>query len=977
MSTAEAGWAVPGSRYQPRGFHAKGGLGEIHRGEDVELHRPVALKRIQEAKNNADNRRRFLREAEITARLQHPGIAPVYGLVQDEQGRPCYAMRFIEGESLRDAIDAFHKADQARRDPSERNLALRRLLGRFVAACGTVAYAHSRGIMHLDLKPANIMLGDYDETLVVDWGLAGPFSQHGAERTEDKETLVPVAGEDEASRQMGHASGTPAYMSPEQAAGRWDLIGPASDIYSLGATLYAVLTGRAPLPANDPGGECPAPRQVKSAVPPALEAVCLKAMARRREDRYASVVDLAAEVEHWLADEPVRAYREPWRARLGRWARRHRTLVASGFLLLATVVVALAVGLAIVNAERRQTEQARAAEARRRQQALEALDLMSLEVLDDELAQQAGFTEEKKQYRRKALALYEEFARDNEGDERARAGVAVAYLRVANIQNSLGQLMEAEDAYRRSLEQFARLAAEWPAEARFRQGLGLSHNNLGGLLLHNRQVQLAEGEFRAALALQKRLADDNPRVAEYRRELARSHCNLGNLLGDQKRLKEAEGEFAAALGLYERLATDNPAVPDYQRELAVTHNNRGVLLRDTGHVQEAEKEFRAALASQRPLAEAFPTVLEYQQELARSHHNLGLVLSNNGNREEGEREYRAALAIKQRLAARYPTLPESWRDLAATQDNLGNLLGDDPQRLQDAEKELREALKVRERLVAEFHSLADDRWHLSKSHNNLGILLLTIGDRQNALAEFRKSLTVRQTLVDEFPDDPGYRQGLARSHSNLGRLLLDLGHAQEAAKEYREALPLFQRLLADHGAVPDYHDELGTTLGDVASLLLAQKNDGEARRLLDEALLHHRAALQANPRRLDYRQRFVKDLQTLAEALLGSGEHSLAANQATELAQVTANPAPDLYNAACYLSRCIPLAEKDGQLPEGRRRELAQEYADRALALLRQAVGKGYQDFANMKKDSSLDPLRSRDDFDKFLMDLEAKSGGR
>src|SRR5262249_30291317 len=179
-------------------------------------------------------------------------------------------------------------------------------------------------IMHLDLKPANIMLGDYDETLVVDWGLARPFSERGPERSGDEETLVPVSGEDEASRQMGQASGTPAYMSPEQAAGRWDLIGPASALYTLGAPLSCLLTGRAPLTAGDPSGEFPAPRQVKPAVPRALEAVCLKAMARRREDRYGAAVELAAEVERWLADEPLRAYREPWRARVGRGARGGR-----------------------------------------------------------------------------------------------------------------------------------------------------------------------------------------------------------------------------------------------------------------------------------------------------------------------------------------------------------------------------------------------------------------------------------------------------------------------------------------------------------------------------------------------------------------------------------------------------------------------------------------------------------------------------
>jgi serine/threonine protein kinase len=178
-------WAIPGSRYQPLRFHARGGLGEVHVGDDVELHRPVALKRIKEdLADTPDNRRRFLREAEITARLQHPGIVPVYGLVQDDQGRPCYAMRFIEGESLRDAVARFHEADRARRDPAERNLALRQLLGRFVAVCKTIAYAHSRGILHLDLKPANIMLGSYDEasaslatgwaTRSCNWGTARP-----------------------------------------------------------------------------------------------------------------------------------------------------------------------------------------------------------------------------------------------------------------------------------------------------------------------------------------------------------------------------------------------------------------------------------------------------------------------------------------------------------------------------------------------------------------------------------------------------------------------------------------------------------------------------------------------------------------------------------------------------------------------------------------------------------------------------------
>src|SRR5262249_3359697 len=156
-----------------------------------------------------------------------------------------YAMRFVRGETLKDAIKRFHDADVPGRAPGERSLALRALLNRFIAVCNAVGYAHSRGILHRDLKPANVMLGRYGETLVVDWGLAKAVGRPDRAPNGDEPTLRPSSGEGQAT-QLGAALGTPAFMSPEQAAGRLDLLGPASDIYSLGATLYCLLTGRAP-----------------------------------------------------------------------------------------------------------------------------------------------------------------------------------------------------------------------------------------------------------------------------------------------------------------------------------------------------------------------------------------------------------------------------------------------------------------------------------------------------------------------------------------------------------------------------------------------------------------------------------------------------------------------------------------------------------------------------------------------------------
>src|SRR5262249_52918618 len=145
---------------------------------DHELHREVALKEIQDRHaDHPESRGRFLLEAEITGGLEHPGIVPVYGLGTYADGRPYYAMRFIKGDSLKDAIERFHKTDVAGRDPGERTLALRQLLRRLIDVCNAIAYAHSRGILHRDLKPGNIMLGRYGETLVVDWGLAKPQGQ--------------------------------------------------------------------------------------------------------------------------------------------------------------------------------------------------------------------------------------------------------------------------------------------------------------------------------------------------------------------------------------------------------------------------------------------------------------------------------------------------------------------------------------------------------------------------------------------------------------------------------------------------------------------------------------------------------------------------------------------------------------------------------------------------------------------------------
>jgi serine/threonine protein kinase len=321
--------------------HARGGIGQVHLVYDATLGREVAVKELQSRfSDEATLRQRFLQEAEVTSSLEHPGVVPVYVRGERENGRPYYAMRYVRGENLRDVCRRFHEGT-----PRDfQGLEFRKLLRRLIDVCNTIAFAHSRGILHRDLKPDNIMLGLFGETLVIDWGMAKRCSQS----SEPEDLPWAQAGQmrNASETRAAECIGTPPYMSPEQASGDPGQIGFPCDIYGLGTNLFFILTGKAPVPGDDVTQVLERVRagsiawsEIKPNTPPALIAIARKALAMAPKDRYPSALALADDLERWAIDQPVSAHRDTLATRVRRWMTQHPA--RSGAMGAAVIVAML------------------------------------------------------------------------------------------------------------------------------------------------------------------------------------------------------------------------------------------------------------------------------------------------------------------------------------------------------------------------------------------------------------------------------------------------------------------------------------------------------------------------------------------------------------------------------------------------------------------------------------------------------------
>jgi serine/threonine protein kinase/Tfp pilus assembly protein PilF len=767
--------------YRLLSFIAEGGLGNVYKAKDEELDREVALK-LMKVHGDADS---FLREAQITAKLDHPGVVPVHGLIHDTDGQPCYAMRFIEGETLYQALKRFHDADkEPGRDPSERTLAFRKLLTQFIAVCNTIGFAHSRGILHRDLKPGNIMLGDYGETLVGDWGLAKPFDRTERERATAKETLRPVMADNvEAATRLGDAKGTPAYMSPEQAAGQWDAVDRASDIFSLGATLYVLLTGQAPYQGETQleivqkarRGDFLPPRQLRFDVPRALEAICLKAMAFEPEKRYQTAKELAADVEQWLADEPVRAYREPWNQRAARWTRHHKGLMsAAATFVFVTATIGVAWLLVTAARNRLEADQTH----RLFQQDMKTAEFLLLAFPTEPEKLQQGLD-----LGQKAAGRYQ--VSENPAWQERAAVKLLTEEDQGQLRDSLGEL-------------FYLLAQAKLSQARTTPDADQKHRQAGEALAWNAVAQKCYGADQASRALTWQRAEleallDHPQEAT---RLRQQYNQLpASTATDQYLLAagySSQGRYHEALGLLEKVTRRSPAnfwawftlgvchdmfaryeaaAACYSTSIALqsdfpyTYYNRGLAEFRLGKYEEARADFDRALQRQPDMPEALI--------------NRALAFQGLGKYSEGIEDLTRALELKAQATQVY------W-----LRGQLRQIMGD----REGAQRDLADCLKQKPTDFLSWFArgsarmATDPKGALADIEEALKLNPRSLGGLQNKahllgrLGRNQEGIQVLDKAVELYPDYVPSRAGRGVYHARLSHR--DLAH-QDAEESLR------------------------------------------------------------------------------------------------------------------------------------------------------------------------------------------------
>jgi serine/threonine-protein kinase len=806
-------------RYTLTRLHSEGGLGRVYVAHDNDLNRDVALKEIRpDRAEHPEAWQRFLKEAQLTGQLEHPNIVPVYEVARrEEDSAPFYTMRLVRGQTLREAVTDYHRRRrEGRADPLERP----RLLNAFVNVCQAVGYAHSRGVIHRDLKPDNVMLGGFGEVVVLDWGLAKMLGQPDEPSDAPAVALTEQAQSD--ATVAGRVLGTPAYAAPEQAEGRIDLIDTRTDIYGLGTILFEVLTGQAPHTGENTAallrrithGETPRAQSVEPSVSPALDAVCAKAMAKDRKDRYAKASELAQEVQRFLADEPVRAYREPARARAGRWARRHRSLVTGAGVLLVASVVFLAVLAALINGARQRAEAERQRADRNFRKARQAVDDLFTAVSQNKLINEPGMEPLRKELLEKAQKYYDEFAQEAAGDPAVRGELASANYRVARITDLIGNPEVAWTKYQTAAAQFEGVLADDPDNVEWRHSLGLCYNHWGLSHEEHGSAEEARRHFEKAQPILEQLREDHPDDEKFRGSLARAYFNVALWNARAGRVEEATRFYEKGRELQEKIVADNPRAAECESDLALTLMNLGSLCLENGKPEKAQEYYDKTLEIETRLVLAEPKSLYHQRTLGSVRHNLGMLNRLMVRIDKALEEYGEARTIRTKLADTHPDVTDYQHDLGETLNSIGEiqlfLRQED-----EARATWRKCEEIFGRLARENPASSKSRNHLGLAHNNLGVVVHQLGKAAESLEQEDQAVELREGLLRDNPQVVDYRCFVADSTNNKGNALRLLRRFDEALAAYEKSVALYDQLIAECPTNTRYRTNQGIVLGNI------------------------------------------------------------------------------------------------------------------------------------------------------------------
>ncbi len=835
------------NRFQVQRFLAKGGIGQVSIAIDKQLNREVAFKEIRSDRTSDKKLHgRFLVEAEVTGRLEHPGVVPVYSLGANQDGLPFYAMRFIRGKSLSNAIRNYHQGTKTNEHSDSagefnRQILFRKLLQNFVSVCNTLHYAHDRGVVHRDIKPDNIMIGTFGETLVVDWGIAktgvensSPSSEDPAAICEQDRNLIPQLTSNKVTQQ-GDIMGTPGFMSPEQILGWQDRINACSDVYSLGATLYTLLTGRPPfesvrlpdLSVQVLEGTVKPPRQLNSEVPPALEAIALKAMAPKQSHRYESSVELANDIEAWLADEPTTAYRDPFWHRVKRWLKRHPAIASGTAATIALTIAGLITGLAIVGGFNRKLETSNnqleeanrlaLSEKSRAENnfgiAQSAVDKYLTQVSASPTLGSPAFLDIRTSLLKTAIPFYEEFLRQNPDDRALASSRGGALARLGNIWQLESDHEKAIEHFQQAIDLFEELGLQrninqseadlnllalqgcWLNIASSQSGIGQpaqaiasTKKSLGILesLLKTKRFQKPENQNESTLVDEDQDAfTPESELVNYellRTRMATCYSNLGAFYFASNQFEKSAEHSLKAVETIRELDKG----PANQYRLASSLNNLGVMANTKEEWRKAWEYLDESFQVASKLVTDFPGATDYREQLSQTLHNVAKTFQGWGHQSDAIANFNAALVHERWLATNYPTVPGYRNSLASTLNDYANMLIGDSQ-MEKARPLLEEGSAVARELADEYRSVPKYKVELANTVGSMGLLNLDLKKWQEAEKHFLESREIWQQLVAATPEQHYYPIGQSRIEVNLGINEQEQGNFEKALDWFDKA----------------------------------------------------------------------------------------------------------------------------------------------------------------------------------------------